>query len=136
MKPATLCILLLSACSDLTTEYNYRAYELTWSCLSPDGCERTEQVVLTDRVEIGNGSDVIEFRSTHDEYFVEFAQLLASEELPAECAWVYSLTLFAHELERSRFCRTSQGFELELSIPNRDPATRSDWRIEGREVDP
>lgn len=136
MKPAMLCLLLLSACSDLTTEYGYRAYRLTWRCQSPEGCERTTQVALHDRVEIGKGSDVIELRSTRDEVFFELAQMVPSDELPAECSLVYGLTMFAHELEPARFCRTSGGFELELAIPNRDPMTRSTWFIEGREVDP
>lgn len=136
MRLAILCMLLLSACSDLTTEYGYRAYQLTWICESPEGCERTEHVALHDRVEIGKGSDVIEFRSTRDEYYYEFAQLVSSDELPDECSWVHGLTLFAHELEPARFCRTASGFELELAIPNREPTTRSAWFIEGREVDP
>jgi hypothetical protein len=136
MKPAMLCLLLLPACSDLTTEYGYRAYRLTWVCQSSEACERAEQVALHDRVEIGKGSDVIEFRSTRDEYYYEFAQMVSSDELPAECSLVYGLTLFAHELEPSRLCRNAGGFELELSIPNRDPMTRSTWLIEGLEVDP
>lgn len=136
MKPAILGLLLLSACSYLTTEYNYRAYRLAWICQPPGACERTELVALMDRVEIVKGSDLIDFLSTRDEFFLELAQLVPSDSLPPECSLVYSLTLFAHELEPARFCRTSEGFELELSIPNRDPATHSEWLVTGREVDP
>jgi hypothetical protein len=136
MKPTMLCLLLLSACSDLSLQRNYRAYELVWRCLSPEGCERTGQVELVDRAEIDNGSDVIEFLSTRDLYFSELAQVIPSDSLPDECSLLYGLSLSARELEPSRFCHTSRGFELELSIPDREPVTHSEWFVEGREIDP
>jgi hypothetical protein len=133
MKPAVLCLLLLSAC---TVAENYRTYALTWSCLSIEGCERTEQVMLIDRAEIINGDDIVQFTSTRDGYFLDFAQMVPSDTLPAECSWLYDFSLFAIEAEPSRFCRTSGGFELELLLPNQDSATYSKWFIEGREIDP
>lgn len=136
MKPAVLCLFLLSACSDLTDTNNYRVYELTWSCLSSEGCERTEQVALIDRATIVHGDTFIDFLSSRDENFLEDAQMVASDGLPAECFWLYGLGLFAYELEPSRFCRTSERCELELSIPNREPATHSEWLVEGRTIDP
>lgn len=136
MKPAVLCLLLLAGCLDHLNQYNYRAYRLTWTCLSPGGCERAEQVALIDRVEIVNGSDLVDFLITREPRFRERAQMVPSDALPADCSWLYSFTLFASELEPSVFCRTSGGLELELSIPDRDPATQSEWFVEGEEIDP
>ena len=135
MKLTVLCLLLLSAC-EITAARNYRTYALTWTCLSAEGCERTEQVALIDRAKIFDEYDVIEFLVTRDDRFDEGAQMVASDELPAECSWLYSFNLFTHELGPARLCRTSGGFELELSIPDRDPATQSKWLVEGRELDP
>jgi hypothetical protein len=53
--------------------------------------------------------------STRDESFAERAQLVDLDDLSAECSWIYNLSFGADELEPSRFCRTSGGFELELS---------------------
>jgi hypothetical protein len=134
MRPAVLCLLLLSGC-ELEAARNYRTYELTWSCVSPEGCERMEQVELIDRAKIINGSDFVDFSSSRDGRFSEFAQIVSSDALPAECSWLYDLALFAYELEPSRFCRTSGSFELELSIPNRDSMSHSKWLVEGRDMD-
>jgi hypothetical protein len=138
MKPAVLCLLLVSACSDLTSSPNFRAYALTWTCLSPEGCERTEQVTLFDRAEILNGelSDHIEFQNTRDSFFADRAQIVTSDALPAECAWLYGFFLLGVEADPSVFCRVPRGFELELLIPNRDTETRSKWLVDGREIDP
>lgn len=136
MKPAVLCLLLLSACSDLTGRPNYRVYRLTWTCMSPEGCERADQVALIDRAEIINDSDFIDFSSSRDGGFRETAQFVSSNGLPRECSLLYGLVLFAHELEPFRFCRTSGGFELEPPIPNQDSATHSMWFVEGKEIDP
>lgn len=135
MKPAVLCLLLLSACTDLTASPNLHMYKLTWSCQSPEGCERTEQVELIDRAKIIDDYELIDFLSSRDGSFREDAQMVPSDALPAECSWLYGLGLFAHELEPFRFCRTSGVLELELSIPNRDPTTHSKWLVEGREID-
>jgi hypothetical protein len=136
MKLAVLCLLVLSACSDLTVARNYRTYALTWTCVSPEACERTAQVTLIDRAEIINAGNFVDFSSTLDEFFQEDGQMVASDMLPAGCYWLHGLALFASELEPSRFCRTSGKLELELSIPNQDPATHSKWLVEGREIDP
>ncbi len=111
-------------------------YKLTWSCQSPEGCGRTAQVELIDRARIIDGYDVIDFLSSRDGAFREDGQMVPSDALPGECSWLHGLGLFAHELEPSRFCRTSGMLELELSIPNREPTTHSKWLVEGREIDP
>jgi hypothetical protein len=135
MKLAVLCLLLLSAC-ELEAARNYRTYEVTWTCLSPEGCERTDQVELIDRAEIINGSFLVDFMSTRDELFWGHAQIVPSDMLPAGCSWLYGPPLFEMEVGPSRFCRTSEAFELELSIPDRDPATHSKWLVEGRQIAP
>ena len=48
MKARILCVLLLAACSD---DISFD-YSLTWTCLSAEGCERTEEVKLHDRLNI------------------------------------------------------------------------------------
>lgn len=136
MRPAVVCLLLLSACSDLLTEYNYRAYRLSWTCLSAGGCERAEQVELMDRVHIIKGDDLVEFLSSRDKDFSEISQMVVSDSLPPGCSWLHGFSFGAEELEPSRLCRTPGGFELELSIPNRDGATLSEWFVEAREIDP
>lgn len=133
MKAALLCSLLLSAC---TLAPNYRVYAVTWICVSPEGCERTAQVELINRGQIINGEDFVFFESTREPGFSIAGQMVPSDELPSECSWLYGLTIFAIEVEPSRFCRTSGGFELELSLPNEDPATHSAWLVKGREIDP
>lgn len=137
MKPAVLCLLLISACSDLTYTPDFRAYALTWTCLSPEGCERADQVTLFDRAETYNGdrSEYIEFKSTHDGDFQDTAWLVSSDELPAECTWLYSFSVLAVEADPAMFCRVAGGFELELAVPNRDGETRSKWLVEGRKID-
>lgn len=136
MKPAVLCLLLLSACSDPFGVRNYRTYKLTWTCVSPTGCERADLVALIDRARIVNGDELVEFQSSHDEYFRQVAQMVPSDALPADCFWLYGAAFFALELEPGMFCRTSGEFDLELSIPDRDPATASEWLVHGREIDP
>jgi hypothetical protein len=136
MKRGLLCLLLLSGCSDLWNAANYRIYALTWSCRSPEGCERADQVVLIDRVEIGNDHDLIIFSSTANSDFRAFAETVPSDTLPAGCSWLHAMVLFTHELEPARLCRTSEDLELEFSIPNPDPATASTWLVEGRVIGP
>jgi hypothetical protein len=135
VKHAVLCLLLLSAC-ELEAARNYRVYKLTWACLSPEGCERTQQVELIDRMRIIDGYEVIDFLSSRDEGFREDAQKVPANDLPDNCSWMYGLALFAHEIEPFTFCGTSGRFELQLSIPNREPTTQSKWLVEGRETDP
>jgi hypothetical protein len=132
MKPIVPCLLLLSAC-ELEAASNYDTYKLTWSCQSPEGCERAEQVELIDRVLLfDNDEEYVEIFSSGDTLFREDAQRIASDDLPAGCSWLYGLALFTYELEPSRFCRTSGGFEFEVSIPNRDLMTHSQWLVKGR----
>lgn len=134
MKPGILCLLLLAGCSppseDSPAVYEYA---LTWTCLSPEGCERTEALERVDRMELV--SRVCHFTSTQDVSFSADAQQIFSDVLPQRCSWVYFLSLFGHELERSMLCFVPGGFELELSIPNEDPAMQSMWLVEGRNLD-
>lgn len=127
MKARMLCLLLLSACGDYSFEDEYA---LTWTCLSPGGCERAEDVALVDRLIVYR--DSFEFTSTRDPGFYEVSQRVASSSVPAGCALLYNLSFFGHELEPPLLCRTSRGFDLELSIPNRNPATASQWLVEVR----
>jgi hypothetical protein len=136
MRPVLPYVLLLSGCSYFLGEANYRVYELSWTCLSPDECERADRVPLFDRAQSVIDSDRVDFWSTYDSAFYERADLVESDELPAGCFWMYALTLFGHELEPSRFCRTSKGFELEISIPNRDPTAHSQWLVEANHIGP
>lgn len=129
MRVLILCFLLLSACTDPDAEYDYA---LTWTCLSPESCERAEEVALINRLTIfGDG---FFFESTYEPPFSEHAQKVASDTLPAGCSLLYGLSLFGYELEPSKLCSTGSGFELELSIPNRNPATHSEWLVEAREL--
>lgn len=131
MKPVMLCLLLLSGClsTDYRTSYEYA---LTWICMSPEGCEHTEEVAPIDRM-VQEGQDC-RFSSTQDDSFGADATLIFAEFLPPGCSWLYFLSLFGHQFERSRLCLVPGGFELDLSIPNEDPATSSLWLVEGRDV--
>ena len=129
MKARMLCVLLLSACTDSGIVYDYA---LTWVCMSPGGCERTEEVMLIDR--LSTTGDSFFFQSTRNEPYLQSAQRVESESVPAGCYLLYGFSLFGHELEPSKLCRTPKGFELELSIPNRNPATHSEWLVEVREL--
>jgi hypothetical protein len=122
-------LLLLSACTDSGIVYDYA---LNWVCISPGTCERTEEVMLIDR--LNTTGDTFFFNSTRNEPYFESAQRVVSDAVPAGCYLLYGFTLFGHELEPSNLCRTSGGFELELSIPNRDTATHSEWLVEIRKL--
>jgi hypothetical protein len=75
------------------------------------------------------------FTSMQDETFAADAKQIVSDLLPYRCSWLYYLSLFGHELERSMVCYGPGGFDLELEIPNQDPTTSSMWLVEGRDVD-
>lgn len=128
MKARILCLLLFSACSD-GVAYEY---SLTWTCLSPEGCERTEELRFYDRLNITG--DTFFFASSRDEPYFRTAQRFGSDSLPAGCFWLYSLSLFGDELEPSKACSTAGGFDMEISIPNRDLATHSQWLARAREL--
>lgn len=128
MKARILCLLLLSACSDGIT-YDY---SLAWTCLSPEGCERAEELKLYDRLII-NGETFF-FASSQNEAFLARAQRFGSESLPAGCFWLYSLALFGDEAAPAKVCGTADGFDMEIAIPNRNPATHSQWLAEAREL--
>lgn len=129
MKPVMLCLLLLSACSYSLSEYEY---SLTWVCLSPEGCERAEEVSQLDRLHTNGNAFFFDSRSNPE--FGEHAQRVASNVVPEGCFLLHGLVLFGHELAPSQLCSTSGGYDLELAIPNRDPATDSQWLVEIREL--
>lgn len=133
MKPGMLCSLLVLACSCSGTWFEDRpvlAYTLHWTCISPEGCERAEQVALIDR--LGIREDFCDFWSTGDGTFRIWADLLGSDSLPPDCFLLASFAVFGHEVEPSLLCYTEEDFEVELSIPDRDSPTHSKWRLEGR----
>lgn len=138
MKLGLICSLLLllplPACSFLwpSDDPEVHEYVLTWYCISPEGCEHTDEAARIDRA-TGNGAD-FRFTSTQDSSYSEEALRIFSETLPYRCSWLHELSFFGHDLERSRICYTAGGFELDLSIPNEDPATHSQWVVAGRDV--
>jgi hypothetical protein len=113
-------------------DYPYLGYDLRWTCIAPEGCERAEQVALIDRVAITNTNDFCDFWSTQDGSFRVWTRLLASDSLPSGCFLMSGFVLFENELEAALLCHTDEGFEMDLSVPNRDSATHSKWRVEGR----
>ena len=130
MRIPILGLLLLSACSDGVI-YDYD-YTLSWECRSSEGCERTEELRLIDR--ISSQGDAFLFLSSRDASFNASAQRVRSDMLPAGCFWLYSVALDGNELEPSKACNTSGGFDLELSIPNRNPIAHSQWLVQAREL--
>ncbi len=132
MKPGILCMLLVSGCLIPEGPYRVSEYALTWTCRSPEGCERTVDVTGIDRMERGYG-DLL-FTSTLDETFTADAKVVSSDLLPNHCAWLYFLSVFGHELERAEICFGPATLEVELAIPNQDPTTHSMWLVEGRDV--
>ena len=132
MKRGMLCLLLLSGCWP-DYEPPVEEYALTWTCRSSDGCERTEEVERIDRATT-RGTDA-RFTSTQDPTFAEDTKLVFTDLLPRGCAWLYFLSLFGDELERSMLCFGPATFQWELAIPNEDPTTQSMWLVEGRYVD-
>jgi hypothetical protein len=132
MKTGILCLLLLAGCSSTDSRTSHE-YALTWTCRSLDGCERTQEVTRIDRMEHVRRD--CRFTSTQEESFDVSGTQILTEFLPPGCSWLYFLSLFGHELERSRLCFIPGGLELELTIPNEDPATSSMWLVEGIDVD-
>jgi hypothetical protein len=126
-----LCLMLLSACTEPEIAYDYG---LTWTCRSPEGCERTEEVSLIDR--LNTSGDAFFFHSRRDMNFRLSADRVASDSLPDGCSLLYAFVLFGHELEPSKVCRSGDGFEMEFSIPNANPATHSKWLVEARDLGP
>lgn len=127
MKPGLLCLLLLSACTDPDDAYDYA---LTWVCLSAEGCERLEEVELIDR--LVTFGDSFKFESRSRPLYSLYAQRVASDAVPPGCFLLHGFTIFGHNLEPSKLCTTSDGYDLELSIPNRNPTTSSRWLVEMR----
>jgi hypothetical protein len=128
MKARLLCFLLLSACSDGLFSYDYG---VRWTCRSAEGCERAAELMLIDRANIPG--DFFFFGSSRDTNFDAIAQRVRSDALPAGCFWLYSLALGGDELEPAKGCSAPDGYDLEISIPKRNPATHSEWLVEVRE---
>jgi hypothetical protein len=128
VKRGLLCLLLLSGCWS-SEEPLLEEYALTWTCVSSGGCERAAEVERIDRAAI-RGRDA-RFTSTQEPTFAADATRILSNLLPLGCGWLYYLSLFGHELERSMFCYGPASFQLELAIPNEDPTTFSMWLVEG-----
>jgi hypothetical protein len=128
MKAGVLCVLLLAACSDGVT-YDY---SVTWTCLSAEGCERMDELGLYDRLNILG--DTFVFTSSRNEIYSVSAQRFGSESLPDGCFWLYSLSLFGDESEPAKGCHVSGGFDMEIAIPDRNPATNSLWLARAREL--
>jgi hypothetical protein len=136
MRSGILCLLFVSGCSFLWGPEPAPAmfeYGLTWTCQSPEGCEHTDELRRIDRATITNYSHV-RFTSTYYETYEMEAEIASGPSLPPGCSWMYFLTFFGHELERSKNCEVPGGFELEIAIPNEDPGTSSMWLIEGLDV--
>lgn len=135
MKPGILCIVLLAGCNWLVPDPSphVREYGLTWTCESAEGCERMAEVERIDLMECVDFDCY--FRSTQDDSFEEDARVIDGNGLPSDCSWLYFVSLFGHDLERSPYCFTPAGFELQLSIPNQDPTTYSMWVVDGRLAD-
>ncbi len=126
-----LCLLLLSACTGPEIQYDY---ELIWTCQSPEGCERAEELALVDRL---NTSDNFFFFNTRrDMLFWVSAQRVAADSLPPGCALLYGLVLFGHELEPFEVCQVADGYDMTLSIPNAITTTSSQWLVEARDLGP
>ena len=134
MKPAVLCLILLPACSFFEPSYEPETYEyaLTWYCVSPEGCERNQELARIDRAAETGVS--FRFTSTQDPSLNVEGSRLFFDSVPPECSWVYYLTFFGRDLERSMLCYNPGGFELALSIPDDDLATYSQWVVSGREL--
>lgn len=135
MRAGLLCsLLLLPGCSFFwpSPEREVYEYSLTWYCVSLEGCEHMEEAARIDRA-TDTGESFI-FTSTQDPSFREQALPIISQTLPGGCFWLHELSFFGRDLERSRICTTAGGFELELSIPNEDPTTHSEWVVSGRET--
>jgi hypothetical protein len=133
VKLGVLCLLLLPACSFLlpSSDPVIREYAVTWTCLSAEGCERTEEVSGIDRLIVTNYYE-FHFASTQDEAFGLDAQRIDSDSLPERCYWLSFSPLFGHELEWAKTCSTAGGVDIELAIPNEDPATSSLWFVKAR----
>lgn len=130
---AILCSLLLSGCLQTEGPRSNFEYALTWICLSPEGCERMEELERIDRLEYVRRD--FRFTSTRDESFSEDATQIFSDSLPPRCSWLHELSFLGHDLEPSRLCFFAAGFEMEIAIPNEDATTQSLWLLEGRDVD-
>jgi hypothetical protein len=133
VKRGVLCLLLLPACSFLlpSSDPVIREHAVTWMCLSAEGCERADEVNRIDRLTVTNYYE-FHFASTQDEAFGLDAQRIDSDSLLSSCYWLSFSPLFGHELEWAKTCSAPGGVDIELAIPNQDPATSSLWFVKAR----
>jgi hypothetical protein len=134
VKFGVLCLLLLPACFLLETsdEPYVLEYEVTWICLSPEGCERTDEVSRIDYLTVTNYYD-FHYTSTQDDSFGLDVKGVDSDTLEDDCLWLVFPPLFGQELEWAKTCHLPGGLDTELSIPNADPATSSRWFMKQRD---
>jgi hypothetical protein len=78
--------------------------------------------------------DFFVFTSSRDQYYFETAQRFGLDSLPAGCFWLYSLSLCTREAEPAKVCPVSEGFDMEIAIPDRNSTTHSSWLAEAREL--
>lgn len=105
-------------------------FVLEWTCESAS-CEREDEIRLIDRADITGQSLYLE--STTDELYHVHGVIVPSDPLPDDCAHVYSLTMFGHELDPALYCDVPGGLDLRLTIPPSlpDGDTPSDWYVHG-----
>ena len=120
--------LLLFVCALLSCGTDdYYTHSIEWTCLA-SSCERTEALSSFDRAWFGQRQ--INLHSEQDPSVIFITTRVTSDSLPDGCVYLYGLELFGHVLEPLILCRAGAGFDTEVSIPNVNPSTSSDWRIE------
>lgn len=130
-RNTVLCLqilpVLLFGCGSVSNLYTH---SITWICLSPGDCARADVVADFDRAWIGDGQ--VYLLSTSDESVSNRATRIPSDAAPDGCDLLVGLNLFGHALEPLSICRITGGYSVELSIPDPNPSSASEWRIEMR----
>jgi len=115
----------VSACGDLSNAYTH---SVSWTCISNQGCDRADVVREFDRAWVG--SSELRLYSAGDDTSGAAVSRVPSDSVPENCDVLLGLSLFGHALEPVSFCRVPGGFEFELSIPDSNPTSSSEWRVE------
>ncbi|ACY14664.1 hypothetical protein Hoch_2119 [Haliangium ochraceum DSM 14365] len=105
------------------------SHSMSWACLS-DICERADAVAGFDRAIVDRNQ--INLYSSADESVLHVITRIPSDAAPEGCDFLYGLVLFGHTLEPLAICRAGSGYNIEVAIPDPNPATASEWRIEMR----
>ncbi|ACY17024.1 hypothetical protein [Haliangium ochraceum] len=130
----TIALMMLAGCGPIEPDYPNNKYTLTWYCTSDDGtCERVVELRRYDRASIQN-NDLTIWDSQDPGGAIE-ALIVYSDSLPQHCDRIFYLVFFGHEIEEPRYCGNHYAFEIELSIPDEDPATSSRWVISAAPLD-